>query len=154
MAFHLHRLGLVGRALRNAGYNVHDAADLTAGRTVLSSVGATGLAERLGIAVQQLSRELSEDERRAWSFYRRAAAAPQHVWSSARRTWHLANLSDQEAATIMGIDKTSIAQALSKPSRRVLSFEHAARLTTALNILEGPEVFLPTPKNNDPQQSR
>lgn len=154
MAFHLHRLGLVGRALRDAGYNVHDAADLAAGRTALNSMSATGLAERLGIAVQQLSRELSDDETRAWSFYRRAAADPQHVWRNAQQAWRTAGVNDQQAADIMGVNPSVLRLSRIAATRYTLSFERASKLTTALNIVEGPELFLPSPKRPSSQPSR
>ena len=97
MAFHLHRLGLVGRALREVGYNMHDVADLAAGRTSLKSTDTTEMAKRLGIAEQQLTRDLTEQENRIWAFYRRSAADPKYVWNSARVAWQAAEFSEQQA---------------------------------------------------------
>lgn len=155
MAFHLHRLGLVGRALREVGYNMHDAADLAAGRMSLKSADTTELAERLGIAEQQLTRSPTNEEGRAWAFYRRAAANPSYVWNSARTAWRAANCSDRQAAGIMGLKKSNVSTAVSSTAtRRVLTFHQAARLTTALNIIDGPESFLPLSNNSDPQHSR
>lgn len=154
MAFHLHRLGLVGRALREAGYNVHDAADLAAGRTKLTTAACTQSAERLGIAVQQLTRDLTEEEVRSWSFYRRAAADPNYVWASARAAWQAASCTAQQAADIMGLDASVVWRSVAAPTRRVLDFNRAVRLTTALNITEGPERFLPSQKIYTARRSR
>jgi hypothetical protein len=87
VAFHLHRLKLIGRALHQVGYHKTDAADLAAARSGLSEARVTALATRLGVESVELTRELSPDEQRQWAFYRACAADPQHVWNAARTAW-------------------------------------------------------------------
>lgn len=152
MAFHLHRLKLVGRALQEAGYHKTDAADLAAARSNLSDVRVTALAMRLGVETTELARELSLDERRQWAFYRACAANPQHVWAAARAAWTSKGLTDREAATIMGLKATTVVN--TKFRLFALSFTAATRLTTALDISAGPEALLPLPARDNPEQTR
>jgi hypothetical protein len=152
VAFHLHRLKLVGRALHQAGYHKTDAADLAAARSGLSEARVTALATRLGVGTAELARELSPDEQRQWAFYRACAADPQHVWAAARTAWAERGLQDKDAAALLGFSPKRLSKALA--IGRPLQFEAAARLTTALNVPGGPEALLPSPKSNDQQPSR
>lgn len=154
VAFHLHRLELVGRSLLMAGYDRNRAADVAAARGALAQEEVVKLAEGLGIAVQQLTRKLSLEEQRAWSFYRLAAFEAEYVWTAARRLWQSNGLSDVEAARVMGYSKSAIAKAKTQPHRFTLTFEQAARLTTALNTMEGPEALLPLPNRDTARPSR
>ena len=152
MAFHLHRRKLVGRPLIAAGYHKDDAADLAAARTRLTAVRLARLAEALCVEFQDLSRDLSEHEARAWSFYRAAARDPKFVWTAARQAWSNAGLTDKEAAAIIGVKPSTLAH---YPARSVaLTFNAAQRLTSALNIPRGPEIFLPLQKRDDGGRSR
>ena len=54
----------------------------------------------------------------------------------------------------MGLKKQNLANTLSSPTRRTLTFEQAARLTTALKIIGGPEALLPTPRSNGHPHTR
>jgi hypothetical protein len=154
VAFHLHQLKLVGRALLDAGYDKTDAADLAAAKTPLSVPTVHRLARSLNIDLSELARPLTPDELRAWAFYRASASNPDYVWSSARQAWRTAGFSDARAARVMGCDPSVVWRATSTPDRTILSFDRAARLTTALNIPQGPEIFLPLPASDDPQRSR
>jgi hypothetical protein len=153
VAFHLHRLKLVRQALLDAGYDKTDAADIAAAKTPLSPSKVDRLARSLSVDISELARPLTPDELRAWHFYRASASNPEHVWSSARRAWRAAGYSDARAARVMGFATPIISRALSVPTRHTLSFERAARLTTALNISEGPEALLPLHPRDDHQQS-
>ena len=151
MAFHLHRLKLVGRALHRAGYHKTDAADLAAARSGLSDIRVTALATRLGVDIAELTRDLSPDEQRQWAFYRACAADPQHVWDAARTAWTAKGLTDKDAAAIMGLKATTVIN--TKFRLFALSFTAATRLTTALNILAGPEEVLPLPSHDGDQRT-
>ena len=109
VAFHLHRLKLVGAALRRAGYDRNTAADIAAARTALSAPSLSTLAVRLGSELHELTRTLTADELRQWSYYRRAASDPQYVWATACSAWRAAGLSDKEAAAVTGKDLMDIA---------------------------------------------
>jgi plasmid maintenance system antidote protein VapI len=143
VAFHLHRLKLVGRPLWQAGYDRNTAADIAAARTALSDPSLSKLAACLGTQVHELTRPLTVGELREWSFYRRAVSNPQHVWAAACAAWRAAGLSDKQAAMVMGYAAPTVTRALAHPSRSILSFDRALRLTTALSITEGPEALLP-----------
>src|SRR5262245_15739979 len=69
VAFHLHRLKLVGRPMHRCGFHTVDAADLAAGRTPLSEDRVDALAQRLGVVTIDLIRRLTECETREWAFY-------------------------------------------------------------------------------------
>lgn len=152
VAFHLHRLKLIGHRLRALGYDPNDAADLAAARMPLRLSAISALAARLELDRAELTRPLTHDEQRVWAFYRASAADPSTVWRNARAIWR-AHYSDQQAADIMGLNVSLVWRATAR-GRVVLSFERAARLTTALNIADGPEAFLPRPARNDAQRSR
>lgn len=153
MAFHLHRLGLVGISLIRAGYDANSAADLAAARRPLKPDTLTKLAEQLGIAEAQLTRALYSDETRQWAFYRASARNARVVWEAARAAWKQAGLSDSEASTILGYSRSVLTRAKKAPGMQALSFAAALRLTTALNITQGPETFLPLRKCDDPGRS-
>jgi hypothetical protein len=152
VAFHLHRLKLVGRALLRAGYHAADAADLAAARAKLSANEIQLIANRLGTQPLDLIRDLTPHETRQWEFYRVSASKPDTVWCAARTTWMARGLTDKQAAALMGYTPKGLSKAIN--TRRPLQFLQAARLSTALNIPEGPEVFLPSPIHNDHQPSR
>jgi len=149
----LHRLKLVGRALRRAGYDRNTAADVAAARTALTAPSLSTIAARLGSEVHELTRPLTADELRQWSFYRSAASNPQHVWSAASSAWRDAGLSDKQAAATMHYAPPTVSRGLAQPNKHLLSFAAATRLATALNITEGPEAFLPLPQSATGQRS-
>jgi hypothetical protein len=153
VAFHLHRLKLVGAALRRAGYDRNTAADIAAARTALSAPSLSTLAVRLGSELHELTRTLTADELRQWSYYRQAASDPQYVWVAACSAWRAAGLSDKEAAAVMRYAAPTVTRALADPTRTILSFERATRLASALNIARGPEAFLPLQQSATDERS-
>jgi hypothetical protein len=155
VAFHLHRLKLVGRALRQVGFHPGDAADLAAARLPMSPGYLAYIAGALEVAPAELQRRLTSSEQRQWDFYRASAANPRQVWRKARDAWRAASLTDHEAAHILQIQPALIRRATSVAGRPVtLSFERAVRLSTALNIFPGPEAFLPSPPRDDEPKTR
>jgi hypothetical protein len=152
VAFHLHRLKLVGRTLHAAGYHNADAADIAAARNLLTQRDIDALAERLGVTRPDLTRQLTPDEQRQWAFYRASAANPREVWSAARAAWTSRGLSERDAAKVMGLKPTTIIN--TKYRVFALSFAAALRLTTALNVPGGPEALLPLPKRDTNEQTR
>jgi hypothetical protein len=152
VAFHLHRLKLVGAALHRAGYHKTDAADLAAGRVPLGFPEITALAAALGIPLAEISRPLTSAEKREWAFYRAAASDPRHVWDAARAAWTDKGLTDKDAAAIMGFQKSTLADAKRNPF--ALTFTAALQLTTALQTPGGPEALLPLPSRDKAEQTR
>jgi plasmid maintenance system antidote protein VapI len=138
---------LVGRALNLAGYNKNDASELTAARRQLSRTALTALSNALHVSIEQLSRPLTNDEQREWRFYRASASNPADVWQLARNAWLARALTDKKAAELIGYSPKRLSKDIN--TRRPMTFSTAARLSTALNIADGPEAFLPVPTNND-----
>jgi hypothetical protein len=155
VAFHLHRLKLVGRALRQVGFHPADAADLAAARLPMSRAYINYIARVLEVAPAELQRDLTSSEQREWDFYRASAANPRQVWRNARDAWRAASFTDLQAADILKVQPALIRRAASGTGRPVtLSFERAVRLSTALNIFPGPEAFLPSPPRDNEPKSR
>lgn len=152
MAFHLHRLKLVGRPLHAAGYHNADAADIAAARSLLSRTDIDTLAQRVGIPARELTRPLTHNEQREWSFYRGSASNPKHVWNAARDAWKTGGLSEKDAAKIMGVTMNAISAASRRPF--ALTFPAALKLSTALTLPGGPEALLPPPKRNTDEPNR
>lgn len=152
MAFHLHRLKLVGRALLEAGFHKTDASDLAAARVTLNPMRIQELAAALDVPEPELTRPLMPDEEREWHFYRIAAQHPDTVWRNARGAWTAHGLDQKRAAALMGYSAKRLSKALAL--NRPLHFHAAARLTTALKTPGGPEALLPSPKCDDQQPSR
>jgi hypothetical protein len=146
---------LVGRALRKAGFHSADAADLAAARLPMSRGYIHFIAAVLEIAPAELQRDLTSSEQREWDFYRASAANPHQVWRKARDAWRAASFTDQQAANILRVQPALIRRAASGTGRPVtLTFERAVRLSTALNMLAGPEAFLPSPPRDNEHKSR
>jgi hypothetical protein len=84
---------------------------------------------------------LTPHEKREWAYYRTSATDPHHVWNAARALWRQHGLEDKDAAALMGLKPSTVAD--SRTKRFVLRFNAAQRLTTALNHPGGPEALLP-----------
>jgi hypothetical protein len=106
----------------------------------------SALATALGVDTTELTRGLTRDEQRVWTFYRACAANPRRVWEAARTAWTAGGLDDKQAAAVMGVSSKVVASAARRPF--ALSFAAALRLTTALNIPGGPEALLPSPEGD------
>jgi hypothetical protein len=150
VAFHLHRLKLVGQPLHRAGFHKTDAADLSAARVPLSQGDIARLARAMGVETKDLRRALTTHEKREWAFYRSSAADAPEVWRKAREAWIQKQLTDRQAANIMRMSPSAVS-----PLRAaVLAFPAALRLTTALKLPGGPEALLPWPVRDNAQRSR
>jgi hypothetical protein len=154
VAFHLHRLKLVGQPLVRAGYNPNLAADIAQARFPWRLISPTALAAQFGINPNELTRELTDDERRQWAFYRASARNPDHVWNAARSAWSAAGLTDKQAASIMRYKQSNVSRATTRPHSHVLNFDAAMRLTSALRVPGGPEALLPSPPRDTQESSR
>jgi len=144
VAYHLHRLRLTGRALAPVRYLSRPGLqDLTQARRPLSDHKAALLAQALNVPPEELTRPLTSDEATAWAFYRASARAPRYVWRQAQSLWRSAGPSNRQAANVMGLPQHAPANALNLRRRPItLTFPPALRLTTALNIAEGPNMLL------------
>lgn len=146
VAFHLHRLKLTGRRLRDCGFcpTAH-ASDVAQGRLPLSPKDLERLAEALGANPVELSRPLTPHEAFAWSFYRSAAAQGYEVWLRAKLAWEDRGMTITAAAGVMGLDR-SVVTRNTRPGNvrgyRVFPLAAANRLSRALGIREGASYFI------------
>lgn len=143
VAYHLRRLGIAWRAVRETRLLPRDElADLVQGRLRLSEPIVRELATHLGVALAELSRDLTVSESDAWSFYRESVRHRMYVWQRARAIWERGGLSLRLAAAVMELRPYQLTHALLNPERRlVLSYEAATRLAIALEIEGGAQFF-------------
>jgi hypothetical protein len=148
LAYHLHRLGLTGEALREAlKGKAYLATALSQGRASIDQDFITTLATSLNIAADELSRAPNETEAREWGFYRTSARNPQEVWRRASELWISKGISNTRAAAIIGMKQPNVARALNGKPVDIFDWHHAQRLSDAIDITP-PEHFLP-PEQHD-----
>ena len=134
VAFHVHRLGLNGTALREITGSRADAADLAAARVTLTSADVEQLARQLGIEPLELVRDLQPGEREAWAFYMRSAAFGPEMWSRAVALAENNGLSRRDVGEVLRIDRRNLARALSGTSRVVFTQAMADALGETLQM--------------------
>lgn len=146
VAFHLHRLKLTGRRLRDCGFcPTYHVAELTQARLHLGMKDVCTLAHRLGIVTNELCRPLTAQEEFEWRFYRLSASRTEHVWKKAQKVWEERGLSLTEAAVIMGIERSVVSRNTksgNKRGYRVFPYVAAVRLAKAAGLQEGVMYFV------------
>lgn len=144
LAFHLHRLNLTGEPLREAlNGKAKLATALTQARASVNHGFIAELAAALNVAADELTRPLVTDETREWSFYRSSAQNRQLVWSNAARLASEQNLSLRDIADIIGLHVSDVAKALAGTSGKVLSLQHAEKLSAIHTPPSDPNALLP-----------
>lgn len=139
LAFHLHRLHLTGSKLKQSGFTKpHKAHLLSQGRLPLMPRDVDELAAKLGVTVIDLTRPLTPIEQDEWAFYRQSAADRLGVWERAQQAWLEAGLNTTAAAAVMDISLPKVSSALRPEGTRILAYDEAARLVTALGLHGGP----------------
>jgi hypothetical protein len=135
VAYHLHRTHSRTTALTRAGITKDraHASDLVQGRIVLTVQDIAFIAEKLGVGSLELTRALSEPETEEWAFYRTSARNRIVVWERARSFWHANKLSDSDAATALGLSRSTLSDVMMLRSRRVMHFAQAVRLGQTLD---------------------
>lgn len=115
VAYHLHRLKLTGRRLRDCRYcPPYQVAEITQGRVFLQDKDVASLARCLVVDVSELSRPLTAQEDVEWAFYRASAAQGGKVWQKAHRAWEAAGWSITHAAQVM--EEIAVAHILCGPN--------------------------------------
>lgn len=146
VAFHLHRLRLTGKRLRDCGFVPgYQVRELAQARLRLAIHDVEKLASCMDVPVVELARDLTVREAEIWSFYRASARQAGKVWARARVAWERQHLSVREAALIMGLDRTVVARNTQPHRRRgykVFPFDAAERLAIALVQAKGPSFLL------------
>lgn len=147
VAFHLRRLRLTGKALRDCGFcGGQEVTEIAQARYSMTERDANQLAKRLDISPDELLRDLTEEEKAEWLFYRLSAADPEAVWSKAKAAWKAAEKTDTAAARIMELDRTVVSRnskSGQKRGYRVLHYGAAQKLAAALKLPRGAWAFLP-----------
>lgn len=144
LAFHLHRLGITGSDMvARTRLKVADMGMVRQGKLSVSGSYVADLAAGLGVAPGELDRALTDEEKAEWEFYRLSWRHRREVWLRARDLWRDYGKRDAWASRAMGVSAPYVCQSISG-AREVstLARPMAARLTTALNATEGPDVLV------------
>lgn len=145
VAFHLHRLRLTGKTLRDCGFcQGHKCVHITQARIALAPSDARRLSGLLGIPEEDLTRPLTDEETVVWAFYRASAANAGLVWQRAHALWR-DRMTTSTAAAIMKIDRAAVVRNIRpncKRGYRVLTYPAALRLCRTLGVFEGPRALL------------
>jgi hypothetical protein len=144
VAYHLHRLKLIGDPLRDTAF-VPDryVSEISLGRAPLTEKDVAELALRLSVRPSELTRELTQDETNEWRFYRISARYPHEVWSRARESWRTANLTNTQAAQILGMDPGLLSKCFPpQPAQPKMLFTFSAAQRLAKKLMLEPEVFV------------
>jgi len=137
VAFHLHRLNLVGEPLRNTAIlpDRHIAL-LSTARATLADRDIDELARRLCIHSTDLRRPLTDQETLEWRFYRVSARYPHEVWSRAKAAWE-PHMTHSHAARLLGLPRQTLYLCIVDPPETphtILSYKPALRLAADLGI--------------------
>ncbi|MEQ1653078.1 MAG: hypothetical protein ABL897_11365 [Hyphomicrobium sp.] len=92
------------------------------------------MATRLALPFPELVRDLTPYEAEGWSFYRTSGRYRLEVWKRAQTYWLSNGLNESEAARTIGLSRANLSNVMTNRSRRVLTYEQAARLGAALNV--------------------
>lgn len=145
VAFHLHRLGLTGKPLRDCGFcRGHKCVHITQARITLLPSDVEHLARLLKLPLAELTRDLTVKESDVWTFYRYSAANAGVVWQRAHALWNN-RMTTSTAAAVMLIDRAAVVRNIRpgcKRGYRVLTYAAAFRLCQALGIAQGPGVLI------------
>lgn len=148
LAFHLHRLRMTGRPLRDAiKAKAYLATALAQGRITIENGFIEELATALSIKPYELARPLLETESLEWSFYRSSAKNSRSVWHNAMAIARARNMSLRETANIMGMSHADLINALSGKRPRILERRQAEILAALSNPPSHPETLLPIHPN-------
>lgn len=146
VAYHLHRLKLTGRRLRDCRYcPLYQVAEITQGRVFLQDKDVASLGRCLAVDVTELSRPLTAQEDVEWAFYRASASQGGKVWQKAHNAWEAAGWSITRAAQVMGLDRTVVQRNITPKNKRgyrVFPYSAAAQLADALKRPEGAMYFI------------
>ena len=157
MAFHLHRLNLIGDRLLPTGFLPKShLRHLTAARLPLAERDVTDLAARLHINVEELRRPLTQPESEEWAFYRSSTVNPRKIWARAHSLWRAAGLSNAEAARILDINKGTLLHCLvGEDDERLVALSHpaASRLASAIGLSNAAAIIAePDPERASPDR--
>lgn len=144
VAFHLHRLRLTGKRLREASRR-HDHSDLVQARVVLTMDDVDRLARALGLPAHDLSRAPTPTEYAEWNFYRYSAFNAGEVWQRAARIWRSRGIADTLAANVMGLDPALVSKNLRSGNRtgnKILTFARVEQLLDTLGVPGSPEQLI------------
>lgn len=138
VAYHLHRLKLVGKPLRDSGFCQGKLLPLLLQAGLeLSAADTHRLAKGLRADVSELTRPLTDGEAAEWRYYRYVAAHPDKVWRAIQCLITRHGLTLTEVSNIMQVERGRVARNLRQAPRRghhVLGFAPANRLCIALRL--------------------
>jgi hypothetical protein len=143
VAYHLHRLGIPPVKLMRAGISRDDAREMHAGSIRLTTKDLMHIAAALQLDANDLCRELGDDEKRQWRFYRVSARQVAEVWRRVAETAAAHGCSQHRLGELLGISQSAVSRVIrGERTSPVLNWHDAATIAAALGLKEGPDVFL------------
>ncbi len=110
----------------------------------MKAVDVHDLATTLRRDPADFMRELPEDEKRAWDFYRASARQVTEVWKRVAEASTAHSYSQRQLGVLLAIPQSVINRVMRGERKTpVLSWHDAAKIAEAFDIAEGAEAFIP-----------
>lgn len=145
VSFNLHRLGLTGQPLRQAGLAANKAKDLSQGRLSITQPILDHIAAITGVSAAELTRPLDAQERASFRLFH--SRQRDDVWRTVLHHAKANALSDHDLAAILRLDARRIAEAQRGIADRALTWPELTRLASHLSI--DIETLLAKPDSRD-----
>ena len=111
VAYHLYRLDIKGARLARAIRKSNDtAAQLAAAEISLTKEHVSQLAQAVQVDYDDLTRDLCEEEKCEWHFYRISYRFSRYVWDAARSSWTVRGCTTTRASEIMQLSRGHVSQ--------------------------------------------
>ncbi len=113
------------------------------------------LANALQLDPNDLTRNLSDDEKAEWRFYRASARQVTAVWKRVAEASTAHNYSQRKISTLLDMPQ-SVVNRVMRGERKspVLNWHDAAKLSEALNLSEGPDAFIQPDSTRENERGR
>lgn len=146
LAFRLAEAGITARLIRSkAGVTHRRANAIVTARAAFDVDLGHSLAAAFHLAADALTKPLSSNEARDWSFYLRFSRNRPHAWRRIKRLLDLTGTSVDDGARFLGVHRTQLSRGLAGGTRAPnLDFEQVAGLFDALDIVAEPGRLLTT----------
>ena len=125
--------------------NAYLATALSQGRATIDHEFIAEIAATLNIKTDELSRPPTENETRKWAFYRISAINREQVWANVQHFAAANNLTHRAVANIIGMKIADVSNSISGKRRKVLTLDHAVKLTAIQTPPIDPLSLLPSP---------
>lgn len=143
VAFHLHRHGISSTALAETGMSREAARRIRRGDMDLRDKDIHAMASVLGLQQEDLARPLTDNEAKAWHFYRLSARQVTAVWRSVAHATSAHGITRRQLSKMLDMPESVLSRVVTAERiSPVLNWHDASKIAAALGIDEGPDVFL------------